>query len=48
MNNPEDREEIRAYRISNDIVAHALAEVGKNVTPGITLLQLGKNSRDRL
>ncbi|HPH63848.1 MAG TPA: type I methionyl aminopeptidase [Paludibacteraceae bacterium] len=35
-------EEIELMRISNDIVAHALAEVGKNVKPGITTLQLDK------
>lgn len=35
-------EEIEFMRISNDIVARTLAEVGKRIRPGITTLQLDK------
>ena len=35
-------EEIELMRISNQIVAKTLAEVAKNIKPGITTLQLDK------
>jgi methionyl aminopeptidase len=35
-------EEIELLKISNTIVAKTLAEVGRNIKPGITTLQLDK------